>query len=105
VRSPSPAPFSPNLRLPSDRRALSASPVARARSEYGEIAQQRDDPDNDDDELDDLLGAPVDRQARDQIEHQYDNQECNKQADQDGHVHLSEKCWRMRQIAQTCGMG
>src|SRR5690606_7874382 len=55
---------------------------ADGRLEHREIAQQREDADDDDDELDDLAHAAVDRQALHQIEDQDDDEEGDQDADE-----------------------
>jgi hypothetical protein len=52
----------------------------------GQIFQQRDNADDDDDDLHDLLDAGFDRQSRHQIKHQEDNQKRDQNADEKGHV-------------------
>ncbi len=52
------------------------------RSEHGKIPQQRQDADNDDDGLDDLLGAPVEGKAVDEIKNQNDDEKGDQDADQ-----------------------
>src|SRR6476660_9861309 len=50
-----------------------------------EVFHQRQDPDDDDDDAHDLLGASVDRQHVDEIENENDDQEGNENADENGH--------------------
>jgi hypothetical protein len=47
----------------------------------GEIFQQRQDTDDDDNDAHDLLGAPVNWQHINQVEHKYDDKERNKNTD------------------------
>ena len=49
--------------------------------EHRQIFQQRNDADNDHNDLRDLSGAAVERQALDEIEHQNDHQKGDQDAD------------------------
>jgi hypothetical protein len=57
---------------------------------YCEIAQQRENADNDDDHAHDLFGAAVDRQHVDQIENQNDDEESDQSANKKTHIILPE---------------
>lgn len=52
--------------------------------EHSQIFQKRYDADDDDDQLCDLSHPTVDRQPLNQPEHEYDNQECDENADECG---------------------
>lgn len=54
-------------------------------SEDSQIAQQRNDADDDHDELHDLSRAAVDRKALDQIKHQKDDEEGDQNTDEYRH--------------------
>ena len=53
--------------------------------EDGEVAQQRDYPDDDHDDAHDLFSAAVDRQQVDEIKDEYDDDECDENADENRH--------------------
>src|SRR5258708_39783724 len=54
-------------------------------SEDREVAQQRDDADDDNDHAHDLPGAAVDRQHVDEIEHENDDDKSDQRADKERH--------------------
>jgi hypothetical protein len=66
--------------------ALDAAQSGGGGLEDGEIAQQRKNADNDDDNAHDLFGAAVDRQHIDKIKDQNDDKKGDQDTDEDGHA-------------------
>jgi hypothetical protein len=59
--------------------------MRRMQSIDRQVSQQRQDADDNDDRLDDLLGTTLERQKIDEIEHQNDDQKRDQDADKNGH--------------------